>query len=92
VVAAILSVIADGGMQFGLGEGRRCGHFIPNPESFATEFSIISGGKQVAPRTEVRSNNSVNLDEPLGVPSRFEPAHSPLPLTHRLMRVLSPVI
>jgi hypothetical protein len=49
-------------MQFGLGEGRRCGHF-PNPESFATEFSIISGGEQVAPRTEVRSNNSVNRAE-----------------------------
>lgn len=78
--------------RFGSGEGRRPGHFVPDPESFAAEPSIISGGEQVASGAKVRGDDSVNLDETLRMPSRFEPSHSPLPLARRLMRVLSPVI
>jgi hypothetical protein len=40
----------------------------------------------------MRSNDSVYLDKPLGLPSRFEPSHSSLPFAGRLMRVLCPVI
>ena len=43
-------------------------------------------------RAEERSDNSMDLDKALGVPDGFEPAHSPLPLTRRLMRVLRPVV
>src|SRR4051812_34197938 len=68
------------------------GHFVPNPEPFTTDFSIISGGEQVASGTEVRSNYSVYLDKPLGVPSRLEPSHSLLPLARRLMRVLRAIV
>jgi hypothetical protein len=46
----------------------------------------------VASGAEVRGNDSVNLDEPLGMPSGLEPSHSPLPFTRRLMRVLGPVV
>ena len=46
----------------------------------------------MASGAEVRSDDSVNLDKPLGVPSGFEPSHSPLPLPRRLMRVLRPVV
>jgi len=46
----------------------------------------------VASGTEVGSNDSVNLDELLGVSSRLKPSHSPLPLSGRLMRVLRPVV
>ena len=45
MVAAILSEIAGGGVQFGLGEGRRCGHFIPNPESFAPQGFVAKIGQ-----------------------------------------------
>src|SRR4051794_35250439 len=38
------------------------------------------------------SDDSVYLDKPLGMPSGFEPSHSPLPFTGWLMRVLCPVI
>ena len=34
----------------------------------------------------------MHLDKPLSMPSGFEPSHSPLALTRRLMRVLSPVV
>ena len=67
------------------GESRRPGHFIPNLESFAAKFSVISGGEQVASGAEVRSNDSMHFDKPLGVPTGFEPTHSPLPLARRLM-------
>ena len=40
----------------------------------------------------MRADDSVHLDETLGVPSGFEPSHSSLPLTRRLMRVLRPVV
>src|SRR3954447_17884383 len=40
----------------------------------------------------MRSNDSVNLDKALGLSSRFEPSHSPLPFSGRLMRVLRPVV
>ena len=46
----------------------------------------------MASGAEVRSNDSVHLDKTLGVPSGFEPSHSPLPFTRRLMRVLRPVV
>src|SRR5438309_512506 len=74
------------------GERGRPGHFIPNPELLATEFSIINGGEQVASGTEVGSNDSVNLDELLGVSSGLKPPHAPLPLSGWLMRVLRPVV
>ena len=41
---------------------------------------------------KVRSNDSVNLDIALGVLAGFEPPHSPLALTCRLMRVLRAVV
>ena len=41
---------------------------------------------------KVRSNDSVHLNEALGVPNGLEPSHSPLPLTRRFMRVLSPIV
>ena len=34
----------------------------------------------MASRAEMRSNDSVNLDEPLSVPSGFKPPHPPFPL------------
>ena len=46
----------------------------------------------MASRAEVRSNDSVHLDKSLGVSRGFEPSHSPLPLTRRLMRVLRAVV
>ena len=46
----------------------------------------------MASGAEVRGNDSVNLDEALGVLAGFEPAHSSLPLTRGLMRVLRPVV
>jgi hypothetical protein len=46
----------------------------------------------VASGTEVGSNDSVNLNELLGVSSGLKPSHSPLPLSGRLMRVLRPVV
>ena len=54
-------------MHSGSGQGRRRGHFVPNPESLATELSIISSGEQVAAGAEVRDHDSVNLDELLSV-------------------------
>jgi len=33
-----------------------CGRLAPNPESFTTELSIISGGEQVAAGAEMRGN------------------------------------
>ena len=46
----------------------------------------------MASRTEVRSDDAVHLDKTLGVPSGFEPSHSPLPLSRRLMRVLGTIV
>ncbi len=46
----------------------------------------------MAAGTEVRSNDSVYLHEPLGVSGGFESPHSPLPFTCRLMRILSQVV
>ena len=46
----------------------------------------------MASRAEMRSNDSVNLDEPLSVPSGFKPPHPRFPLAGWLIRVLSPVI
>ena len=46
----------------------------------------------MASGAEVRSDDSVHLDKPLGVPSGFEPSHSSLPLSRRLMRVLRAVV
>src|SRR4051794_38042211 len=40
----------------------------------------------------MRSNDSVNLDKPLGMPTGLEPAHSPLAFSRRLVRVLRPVV
>ena len=51
--------------------------------------TLILGGEQMT--AEVRSNDSVNLKESLGVLAGLEPAHS-LALTGRLMRVLGPVV
>jgi hypothetical protein len=76
----------------GLGEGRGPGHLIPNPESFGTKSSVIGGGEQVASRAEMRSNDSVNLDKPLSMPSGFESSHSSLPFACGLMRVLRSVV
>jgi hypothetical protein len=69
---------------------RRPGHFVPKPESVVAELSVIRGGEQMASRAEMRSNDFVNLDEPLSVPSGFKPPHPPFPLAGWLMRVLSP--
>ena len=66
--------------QLGSGKRECLGDLVPNPEPFTTEFSIIVGGKQVASGTEVRSDDSVHFDKPLGVPSGLEPSHSLLPL------------
>jgi hypothetical protein len=46
----------------------------------------------MASGSEVRDDDAVHLGKTLGVPSGFEPAHSPLPLARRLMRVLGPVV
>jgi hypothetical protein len=54
--------------------------------------TVIGGGEQMAAGAEVRSNDSVNLEGSLGVLAGLEPAHSPLALTGRLMRVLGPVV
>lgn len=43
-------------------------------------------------RAEVRSDDSVRLDEALRVPAGFESPHAPLSFTRRLMRVLRPVV
>ena len=40
----------------------------------------------------MRSNDSMNLDKALGVSSRLEPSHSPLPFSRWLMRVLGSVV
>ena len=88
--SAISSVVPD--VASDLSEGSRPGDFIPNPESFTTDLSIIGGGEQVAAGAEMRGNDSVHLDKPLGMPSGFETSHSPLPLPRRLMRVLGPVV
>ena len=74
------------------GKSRRPGHLVPSPESFTAKFSVIIGGEQVASRAEVRSNDAMHFDKPLGVPTGFEPTHSPLPLARRLMRILRPVV
>lgn len=46
----------------------------------------------MAAGAEVGGNDSVNLDEPVGMPSGLELSHSPLPFTRRLMRVLGPAV
>ena len=51
--------------QFLRREGRRPGYFIPNPESFATESSVISGGEPVASPGEMRGDDSLHLKEAL---------------------------
>ncbi len=68
-----------------LRECRCAGHFIPEAEASGTDLAVISSGEQVAARTEVRGDDAVHLDEPLGVLTRFEPAHSPLAFTSGLM-------
>jgi hypothetical protein len=65
---------------------------VPNPESFPSKLSIISGSEQMASRAEVRSDDAMDLNKTLGVLSGFEPSHSPLAFTRWLMRVLSSVI
>jgi hypothetical protein len=39
----------------------------------------------MAAGAEVGNDDAVHLDKTLGVPSRFEPAHSPFPFARRLM-------
>ena len=68
------------------------GHFVPDSKSFASESAVISSGEQVTPWSEMRGDDSVHLDEALRVPGGLEPPHASLPLTRRLMRVLSPVV
>ena len=46
----------------------------------------------MASRAEMRSNDSVNLEESLGVLAGLEPAHAPLPFSGRLVRVLGAVV
>ena len=67
-------------------------NLVPDSKSFASESAVISSGEQVTSRSEMRTDDSVHLDKALGVPSEFEPSHSPLPFTRRLMRVLRPVV
>jgi hypothetical protein len=73
-------------------EGSRPADLVPNPESFATDLLVVSGGEQVASGAEVRSDDAVHLGKTLSVPSGFKPAHSPLPLARRLMGILGPVV
>ena len=58
------------GNETSSGEGRCAGHFIPNAEAFSSMATVISGGEQMAAGAEVRSNDSVNLEESLGVLAR----------------------
>ena len=43
-------------------------------------------------RAEMRGDDSVDLNKPLSVLSRFEPPHPSLPFPGRLMRILSTVV
>ena len=71
----------------------RCaGHLIPDAKAFSLMATVIGGGEQMAAGAEVRSNDSVNLEESLGVLAGLEPAHSSLALTGGLMRVLRAVV
>ena len=69
---------------------RRSLHF--RCEAFSSMATVIGGGEQMAAGAEVRSNDSVNLEESLGVLAGLEPAHSSLALTGGLMRVLRAVV
>ena len=71
---------------------RRPRYLIPDSKSLASDSAVISSGEQVTPRSEVRADNSVYLDETLGVLPGFEPAHASLPFTRRLMGVLGAVV
>ena len=54
----------------GLRERSGPGDVVPDSKSFASECSVISSGEQVTSRSEVRGDDSVHLDEALGVLER----------------------
>jgi hypothetical protein len=75
-----------------LREGSRPGNLVPDSKSFASESAVIGGREQVPSGSEVRADDSVYLDETLGVPGGLEPPHALFPLPRWLMGVLGPVV
>ena len=77
--------IAAGYDAFRIRRGQMPGSLHSKPGSVC--YGVL--GNQAAENSGVerrmRSNDSVNLDDPLGVPSGFEPSHAPLPFPRRLM-------
>src|SRR4051794_17157493 len=76
----------------GIRRGQMRGSLHSRCEAFSSMATVIGGGEQMASGAEVRSNDSVNLEESLGVLAGLEPAHSLLALTGGLMRVLCAVV
>ena len=83
-----------GGLRFTLPSG---GHgqdrdLLPGLEAFPQFLPIRRCGKPMSARTEVLHDRSIRREKSLGVARRFEPLHTLLPLTCRLMGVLRPIV
>ena len=75
-----------------LREGCGSGDLVPASKSLASESAVISGGEQVASRSEMRGDDSVYLDEALRVPGGLKPPHASFSFACRLVGVLGPVV
>jgi hypothetical protein len=69
----------------------RC-HFPPDLEGSRSQESVVHRSKQVAPYAEKILDETVEREKPLGLASRFESAHVPLPLAGRLMRDFGAIV
>jgi hypothetical protein len=65
---------------------------MPTLESLGHLLAVLGGGEPMASRSEMLGDGTIGGEEPLRLPGRLEPLHTPLPLAGGLMGVLRAVI
>ncbi len=67
-------------------------HLVPNKEGAGPQYPVVDCPQQVTPDTEEILGDSVHRQESLRLSRGFEPSHSSLPLSGRLVRDFCPIV
>ena len=65
---------------------------MPALESLGHLLTILGGRAEVTPRAKVLRDGTIGREKTLGMVWGLEPAHTPLALAGRLMRILGAVV
>ena len=68
------------------------GHRVPNKEGAGPQHPVVDCPQQVTPDTKEILGDSVHRQELLRLSRGFEPSHSSLPLSGRLVRDFCPIV